>query len=99
MVGHDVARNATPASLRRGRLTVATSSSVWAQTLQLMSESLVRGLNDALGEVVVTAVVCRPAGWDPAGGAEGPRALRSAAVSAGESPPGAGAAPDSPTFR
>jgi hypothetical protein len=76
VVGPEVAGNATPASLRRGRLTVATSSSVWAQTLQLMGESLVQRLNEALGEVVVTAVVCRPAGWDPAGGPDGPRALR-----------------------
>lgn len=75
VVGPDVAGNATPVSLRSGRLTVATSSSVWAQTLQLMAESLADGLNKALGEVVVTSVVCRPAGWDPAGGAEGPRAL------------------------
>ena len=75
VVGPDVAGNATPVSLRSGRLTVATSSSVWAQTLQLMAESLADGLNKALGEVVVTSVVCRPAGWDPAGGAESPRAL------------------------
>jgi Dna[CI] antecedent, DciA len=76
VVGADVAGNATPVSLRRGRLTVATSSSVWAQTLQLMGESMVERLNGALGEAVVTAVICRPAGWDPGGGTEGPKALR-----------------------
>jgi hypothetical protein len=76
VVGADVAANATPVSLRRGRLTVATSSSVWAQTLQLMGESMVERLNRALGEAVVTAVICRPAGWDPGGAADGPRSLR-----------------------
>jgi hypothetical protein len=76
VVGADVAANATPVSLRRGRLTVATSSSVWAQTLQLMGESMVERLNRALGEAVVTAVICRPAGWDPGSGAGAPRALR-----------------------
>ena len=92
-VGPEVAEHATPASLRRGRLTVATSSSVWAQTLQLMSESLVKRLNDALGQVVVTTVICRPAGWDPAGGAEGPRALRGGWFEGSEVAGSAAAAP------
>jgi Dna[CI] antecedent, DciA len=64
-VGRETARHAQPISLRGGRLIVATSSSVWAQTLQLMADTLRGALNDAMGEEVVTEIVCRPAGWDP----------------------------------
>jgi hypothetical protein len=74
-VGPETARQAQPLSLRGGRLVVATSSSVWAQTLQLMAETLRMALNDALGEEAVTEVVCRPAGWDPGAGQGAARAL------------------------
>lgn len=75
VVGEEIARNAQPRSLRRGRLVVATSSSVWAQTLQLMEDQVKRGLNRALAVSAVEEVVFRPAGWDPGAGAGGPRAL------------------------
>lgn len=67
VVGAEVARNTQPRTLRGGRLTVATSSSVWSQTLQLMAEEIVAGLNAALRETVVKEVLFRPAGWDPRG--------------------------------
>lgn len=75
VVGPEIAQNAQPRSLRGGRLVVATSSSVWAQTLQLMAEQVRRGLNEALGAPIVEDVVFRPAGWDPGGGRESPRPL------------------------
>ncbi len=82
IVGIESARNSGPRQLRGRRLTVATSSSVWAQSLQMISERIRQRLNEALGEEAVDEIVFRPAGWDPGGGADGPRALRDA-------PPGA----------
>ena len=43
-VGPEVAANARPVQLRDGRLVVTTSSSAWAQTLQLMSPMVVERL-------------------------------------------------------
>jgi len=85
VVGPEVARNAQPRTLRAGRLVVATSSSVWAQTLQHMAGEILPRLNEALAvgldgqaeAVVVREAVFRPAGWDPGGGAGSPRALDS----------------------
>lgn len=85
VVGPEVARNAQPRSLRAGRLVVATSSSVWAQTLQHMVGEILPRLNEALAAefngqteaVVIREAVFRPAGWDPGGGAGSPRALDS----------------------
>lgn len=71
VVGADVAKNARPLHLRRGRLSVATSSAAWAQTLQLMSGRVISGLNEALGSDVVKDVAFRHAGWLPAPEADG----------------------------
>jgi hypothetical protein len=67
VVGAEVARNSRPLSLKRGRLTVSTSSSAWAQTLQLLSRRVLDGVNGALGEGLVTEVVFRHAGWTAVG--------------------------------
>jgi len=64
VAGADVAANATPTQLRRGRLVVSTSSSVWAHTLQFMAEDLAAGLNARLGADTVEQVVFRHAGWE-----------------------------------
>ena len=45
-----MAGNARPVQLRDGRLVVTTSSSAWAQTLQLMSEMVRARLNERLGD-------------------------------------------------
>lgn len=76
VVGAESARNSGPRQLRGGKLTVATSSSVWAQSMQMISERIRHKLNEALGEEVIEEIVFRPAGWDPGGGADGPRPLR-----------------------
>jgi hypothetical protein len=65
-VGAEVAKNARPLHLRRGHLSVATSSAAWAQTLQLMGGRVISGVNEALGDVVVKDVSFRHAGWSPA---------------------------------
>jgi hypothetical protein len=85
VVGVEVARNAQPRTLRGGRLVVATSSSVWAQTLQHMAGEILPRLNEVLAAgvdgqteaVVIRDVVFRPAGWDPGGGPGAPPALDS----------------------
>jgi hypothetical protein len=64
VVGDEVAHNARPAQLRGGRLVVTTSSSAWAQTLQLMSEMIIVRLNGRLGEGAVDKAVFRHAGWE-----------------------------------
>jgi hypothetical protein len=70
-VGLEVAANARPVQLRRGRLTVSASSSAWAQTLQLMAETVKDRLNDrlcrALGAEAVKDIVFRHAGWEEGG--------------------------------
>jgi hypothetical protein len=63
-VGAEIAANARPVQLRDGRLVVATSSAAWAQTLQLMSEVVVRKVNEGLGAAVVERAVFRHAGWE-----------------------------------
>jgi hypothetical protein len=64
-VGAEVAENARPVQLRDGRLVVTTSSSAWAQTLQLMGQMVIGRLNERLGEGTVQKAVFRHAGWDP----------------------------------
>ena len=73
-VGAEVAKNARPLHLRRGRLSVATSSPAWAQTLQLMSGRVISGVNEALGVEVVRDISFRHAGWSPASEAATPAA-------------------------
>jgi hypothetical protein len=86
-LGEEVARHSQPRALRAGRVIAAASSSVWAQTLQLLSADLIPRLNAALGEELVREMVFRPAGWDPGGGAHGPRALGGEALSGRPQPP------------
>jgi hypothetical protein len=64
VVGPEVAANARPVQLRRRRLVVSASSSVWAQTLQLMSGAILERMNERLGPGSVEEVVFRHAGWE-----------------------------------
>ncbi len=73
-VGAEIAANTQPLQLRQGRLVVATSSPVWGQTLQLMSEQIQERLNRSLGEDAVREMVFRHAGWET--GAQAPSACR-----------------------
>lgn len=103
VVGPEIAANAKPVYLSRRRLVVSTSSSAWAQTLHLMSEDILRRLNECLdlaglgrqGEVreeALEGIVFRHAGWEEEGGEvyrERPPAGSSAGISAraSERPP------------
>jgi hypothetical protein len=85
VVGAEVAANARPVQLRDGRLVATTSSSAWAQTLQLMSPMIVAGLNERLGAETIDRAVFRHAGWDNFASITPTKA---AAQAAKERPPG-----------
>jgi len=57
-VGGAIAREASPAAEREGVLTVACSSSVWAQELDLMAPALLSKLNEALGAGGIRRLRC-----------------------------------------
>ena len=64
---------------------VSTSSSVWAHTLQYMSDDLVARLNKRLGPGSVKQIAFRHAGWE-----ERPRVAPAYHhVAEGDGPPGA----------
>ena len=98
VVGAEVAGNARPVQLRDGRLVVTTSSSAWAQTLQLMSEMVIARLNERLGERAVEKAVFRHAGWEDfspraGGGRDTPAAAPSASPQSRAAGPPAAAGP------
>jgi hypothetical protein len=64
VVGSEIRTNARPTHFKQGRLVVATSSSAWAQSLQLMSEQIRDGLNRGLGGDTVSSISFRHAGWE-----------------------------------
>ena len=51
--GEALAEVAQPVAEREGVVTVACASAVWAQELDLLSERVVEGLNEALGRPAV----------------------------------------------
>jgi predicted nucleic acid-binding Zn ribbon protein len=53
VAGERFARAAEPVSEREGVVTVACESAVWAQELDLLSERVIEGLNEALGRPAV----------------------------------------------
>ena len=53
VAGERFARAADPVSERDGVVTVACESAVWAQELDLLSERVIEGLNEALGRPAV----------------------------------------------
>jgi len=64
IAGPDVAANARPVQLSRGRLVVSTSSSVWAHTLTYMESDLKDKMNERLGPGTIEQIVFRHAGWE-----------------------------------
>ena len=53
VAGERFARHAEPVAERDGVVTVACESAVWAQELDLLSERVIEGLNEALGRPAV----------------------------------------------
>ena len=64
VVGEEVAANSHPVRYSRGRLVVAASSTIWAQTLSFMEDTIARNLNQRLGQQTVDRIVFRHAGWE-----------------------------------
>ncbi len=56
IVGPEVAAHATPESFADGRLLVRTDSTAWATQLRLLAATLVRRLNEELGDGTVEAI-------------------------------------------
>ncbi len=56
LVGTEVAAHTTPESFADGRLLVRTDSTAWATQLRLLAATLVRRLNEELGDGTVEAI-------------------------------------------
>ena len=76
IVGRDVAAHVTPVSFAReddgGRLTVQTDSTAWATQMRLLAATVVRRLNEELGDGTVKVIDVR----GPAPPRRGPRWVR-----------------------
>jgi predicted nucleic acid-binding Zn ribbon protein len=57
-VGELVAAEARPATERAGTLTVACAAAVWAQELELISETIIARLNPGLTRGTITDLRC-----------------------------------------
>ncbi len=66
IVGPEIAANARPLQLNRGRLVVATSSSAWAQSLHFMGDAIRERLSASLSTEEIRSVFFRHAGWEAA---------------------------------
>jgi predicted nucleic acid-binding Zn ribbon protein len=56
IVGHEVGQHVTPQSYADGRLTVRTDSTAWATQMKLLAATVVRRLNEELGEGTVQVI-------------------------------------------
>jgi predicted nucleic acid-binding Zn ribbon protein len=61
-VGPAIAREASPVAERAGTVTVACSSAVWAQEIELMAPELCAAVNARLGSEQVQGLRCSAAG-------------------------------------
>jgi predicted nucleic acid-binding Zn ribbon protein len=74
LVGPEVAQHCSPDSFAEGRLVVRTDSTAWATQMRLLAPTVVRRLNQELGDGTVTVIdVKGPSGptWR-----KGPRSVR-----------------------
>ncbi len=74
LVGREVAQHCTPESYAEGKLRVRTDSTAWATQMRLLAPTVVRRLNEELGDGTVTVIdVVGPTGptWK-----RGPRSMR-----------------------
>jgi predicted nucleic acid-binding Zn ribbon protein len=56
LVGREVAQHCTPGSFSDGKLVVHTDSTAWATQMRLLSATVLRRLNEELGEGTVTLI-------------------------------------------
>jgi hypothetical protein len=59
IVGPDLSAHATPAGVVNGELLILTDSTAWATQVKLLAATLVRRLNEELGEGTITAIKTR----------------------------------------
>jgi len=59
LVGHDVAQHCVPASFADGKVVVRTDSTAWATQMRLLAATVVRRLNEELGDGTVTLIDVR----------------------------------------
>jgi predicted nucleic acid-binding Zn ribbon protein len=59
LVGKDVGQHCTPESFSDGKLVVRTDSTAWATELKLLAPTVVRRLNEELGDGTVTVIDVR----------------------------------------
>jgi len=74
LVGREVAQHCSPEAFADGKLIVRTDSTAWATQVRLLAPTVVRRLNEELGEGTVTVIdVLGPTGpsWK-----RGPRSVR-----------------------
>lgn len=56
LVGHEVGQHVTPEAYADGKLTVRTDSTAWATQMKLLAATVVRRLNEELGDGTVTSI-------------------------------------------
>lgn len=56
LVGREVAQHCSPEAFADGKLTVRTDSTAWATQMRLLAPTVVRRLNEELGDGSVTAI-------------------------------------------
>ena len=56
LVGRDVAQHCTPEAFEAGKLVVRTDSTAWATQMKLLAPTVVRRLNEELGDGTVTLI-------------------------------------------
>ncbi len=56
LVGRDVAQHCTPEAYAEGKLTVRTDSTAWATQMKLLAPTVLRRLNEELGDGTVTLI-------------------------------------------
>ncbi|MEJ7706455.1 MAG: DciA family protein [Nocardioidaceae bacterium] len=74
IVGNELAAHCTPQSYADGMLTIRTDSTAWATQLRLLAPTVVRRLNDELGNGTVLRIEVR--GPDAPSWRRGPRSVR-----------------------
>ncbi|HZJ05957.1 MAG TPA: DciA family protein [Nocardioidaceae bacterium] len=56
LVGHEVARHCSPEAFAEGTLVVRTDSTAWATQMRMLAPTVVRRLNEELGDATVTLI-------------------------------------------
>jgi predicted nucleic acid-binding Zn ribbon protein len=86
IVGPDMAAHTRPDSFDDGEVVVVADSTVWATQVRLLAATLVRRMNEELGEGSVSRVRVRGPGGGPSGGSGGGKRQSGLRVRGGRGP-------------